>query len=75
MNRETRRETDGQDFVKRSRLYREFLAEKDEIARHRWLESEKQGRDIGYERALMQWVRKHRDLWRQAWLASERDSG
>ncbi len=53
------------NFVKRSSLYQEFLAERDEILRHKWLESEKVGKDIGFERALIDWIRKHRENWRQ----------
>lgn len=51
-------------FASRSSLYREFLAEREEILRHKWIESEKQGRDIGFERALVDWVRNHREKWR-----------
>lgn len=51
-------------FLHRSSLYREFLAEREEILRHKWIESEKAGRDIGFERALLDWIRKHRDGWR-----------
>jgi len=50
--------------LKRSSLYREFLAEREEILKHKWLESEKAGEDIGFERALLDWIRKHRDGWR-----------
>ena len=53
------------DFAERSSLYQEFLAERDEILRHKWIESEKQGKDIGFERALLDWIRKHRENWRQ----------
>lgn len=52
------------NYVERSSLYKEFLAEREEILRHKWLESEKQGKDIGFERALLDWIRKHRDSWR-----------
>lgn len=45
--------------------YREFLAERDEILRHKWFESEKAGRDIGFEQALLDWVRNHREAWRR----------
>jgi hypothetical protein len=45
-------------------LYQEFLAEREEILRHKWLESERLGYDIGFERALLDWIRKHRDSWR-----------
>lgn len=53
------------DFAKRSSLYKEFLAERDEILKHKWLESEKSGKDIGFERALLDWIRKHRENWRR----------
>lgn len=49
-----------------SQLYQEFLAEREEILRHKWLESERLGYDIGFERALLDWIRKHRDAWRRA---------
>ncbi|MBI5774635.1 MAG: hypothetical protein HZA89_12940 [Verrucomicrobia bacterium] len=53
------------DWVKSSSLYQEFLAERDEIMRHKWIESEKAGYDIGFERALMDWITKHRATWRK----------
>lgn len=53
-------------FLQRSSLYREFLAEREEILRHKWIESEKAGKDIGFERALLDWIRKHRDGWRES---------
>ncbi len=52
-------------FVTNSNLYQEFLAEREEILKHKWLESEKVGRDIGFERALLDWIRKHRNSWRE----------
>ncbi len=45
-------------------LRAQYLAERDEILRHKWLESEKAGRDIGFEQALVDWVRNHREAWR-----------
>lgn len=45
--------------------YAEFQAELAEIHRHKWLVSEKEGQDIGFERALTEWVGKHRQRWRQ----------
>ncbi|GAB4176150.1 MAG: hypothetical protein Fur0032_16050 [Terrimicrobiaceae bacterium] len=56
--------TEGSDFVKNSVLYKEFLAEREEILRHKWIESEKVGHDIGFERALLDWIVKHRSEWR-----------
>ena len=40
---------DGAELVKNSVLYKEFLAEREEILRHKWIESEKAGYDIGFE--------------------------
>ena len=51
-------------FVKNSVLYKEFLAEREEILKHKWIESEKAGRDIGFEKALLDWIVKHRSNWR-----------
>lgn len=55
---------DSNDFVKESLLYKEFLAEREEILRHKWIESEKAGHDIGFEKALLDWIVKHRSSWR-----------
>jgi hypothetical protein len=52
-------------FVKNSVLYKEFLAERAEILKHKWIESEKAGKDIGFERALLDWIVKHRSNWRE----------
>ena len=52
------------EFPKNSMLYREFLAEREEILRHKWIESEKVGHDIGFERALLDWIINHRSGWR-----------
>jgi hypothetical protein len=58
------------DLLKNSSLYREFQAEREEILRHKWIESEKAGYDIGFERALTDWILRHRARWRK-----ERQSG
>jgi hypothetical protein len=54
----------GGDSVKDSLLYKEFVAEREEILRHKWLESEKAGHDIGFEKALLDWVLRYRAQWR-----------
>ena len=48
----------------RTVLYKEFLAERQEILCHKWIESEKAGYDIGFERALVDWILKYRSAWR-----------
>ena len=55
---------DPTELVKNSALYKEFLAEREEILRHKWIESEKAGTDIGFEKALLDWIVKHRSSWR-----------
>jgi hypothetical protein len=57
---------DTGSFADKSSLYQEFLQEREEILRHKWIESEKAGRDIGFERALIDWIRNHRDKWRDS---------
>jgi hypothetical protein len=56
---------ENSDLVKNSVLYKEFLAEREEILKHKWLESEKAGHDIGFEKALLDWIVKHRSAWRE----------
>lgn len=60
----TPQKLEGIDLVKNSVLYKEFLAEREEILRHKWIESEKAGHDIGFERALLDWIVKYRSNWR-----------
>ena len=57
-------QTEQTQFVKNSVLYKEFLAEREEILKHKWIESEKAGSDIGFEKALLDWIVKHRSNWR-----------
>ena len=58
-------EAEQAQFVRESALYKEFLAERAEILKHKWIESEKAGKDIGFERALLDWIVKHRSNWRE----------
>ena len=57
-------------LLKKSSLYQQYLAEREEVLRHKWLESERAGRDIGFERALMDWVLNHRTKWRKSCQAA-----
>ena len=49
MGSQTTENADNTSLVKNSVLYKEFLAEREEILRHKWIESEKAGKDIGFE--------------------------
>jgi hypothetical protein len=64
--------TSGTDLLKNSSLYREFQAEREEILKQKWIESEKAGHDIGFERALTDWIIKHRSKWRKGRQSSNR---
>lgn len=69
---ESKEPLSASDLLKNSSLYREFQAEREEILKHKWIESEKAGRDIGFERALTDWIIKHRSKWRKARQAAQR---
>ena len=64
MSPHTTESAENTNLVKNSVLYKEFLAEREEILRHKWLESEKAGQDIGFEKALLDWIVKYRSAWR-----------
>jgi len=70
MSDETKERLSASELLKNSSLYREFQAEREEILKHKWIESEKAGRDIGFERALTDWIIKHRSKWRKTRQAS-----
>ncbi len=65
MPNENQESSNGDEFLKNSTLYKEFQAERDEILRHKWIESEKAGYDIGFEKALTDWIVRHRSKWRK----------
>jgi len=52
-------------LFKNSVLYKEFLEEREEILRHKWVMSEKEGKDVGFEKALLDWNFKHRVGWKK----------
>jgi hypothetical protein len=66
MSDEPKDSVSASELLKNSSLYREFQAEREEILKHKWIESEKAGRDIGFERALTDWIIKHRSKWRKS---------
>ena len=53
-------------FLSRSIVYNTALQELEEILKHKWYESEKTGRDIGFDAALFDWIRNHRSNWKKA---------
>lgn len=51
-------------LLRNSSLYQEFLAEREEILKHKWIKSEEAGQDIGFEAALVDWMLHHRSEWK-----------
>jgi len=66
MSDETRERFSDIDLLRKSLLYRQFQAEREEVLKHKWIESEKAGYDIGLERAMTDWILKHRSQWIKA---------
>jgi hypothetical protein len=67
MSDETKTAPSTGDLLRNSLLYRQFQAEREEILKHKWYESEKAGRDIGFDKALTDWALKHRSGWLKRW--------
>lgn len=44
-------------------IYKEFLALKEEVNKHKWYESERVGHDIGWAQALIDWTLKFKSKW------------
>ena len=65
MSDEPQKPPPANELLKNSSLFREFLAVREEILKHKWIESEKEGRDIGFERALTDWIINYRSTWRK----------
>ncbi len=53
------------NMVRNSSIYQEFLAEREEIMKHKWLRSEEVGHDIGFDAALVDWTVNHRSTWKK----------
>jgi len=49
--------------VKQSAIYKEYLAMREEIDKHKWYESERAGRDVGFTRALFDWTFRFKSKW------------
>lgn len=53
--------------------YRDFLSDREEVMRHKWLLSEKAGYDVGLEAALIDWVTNHRATFHKQRTARKSD--
>lgn len=43
-------------------------AQVQEIQKYKWIESERQRRDIGFERAALEWINLYSDSFRHYWF-------
>lgn len=59
-------------IAQQSSLFRETLAEREEILRHKWFLSERAGCDVGFDTAAYDWISHHRAAWRDAWRKRNR---
>ena len=48
-------------FKDNSSVYQYYRRELNEVLKHKWIESEKAGRDVGFNVALVDWIRHHRE--------------
>lgn len=44
---------------------------KTEIERHKWLESEKAGHDVGFEFAMIDWTLKYKSGWKMYYMTTQ----
>jgi hypothetical protein len=49
--------------IKNSLVYKEYLAMKEEVFKHKWYESERAGHDVGFGRALIDWTVRFKTKW------------
>jgi hypothetical protein len=42
-------------------LYKKYKEEIDHVLKHKWYMSEKAGRDVGHEKALLDWLVNHKE--------------
>jgi hypothetical protein len=49
--------------VKNTSIYKEYIAMREEVDKHKWYESEKAGRDIGFVQAMIDWTIKFKTEW------------
>ena len=49
--------------IRETSFYKEFLAQREEIMKHKWYESERAGKDVGFPYALIDWTIKFKTKW------------
>ena len=66
MSDELKEPSSKSDLLRNSLLYRHFQAQRQEILKHKWYESERAGYDIGFDRALTDWTIRYHSNWRKS---------
>ena len=62
-----------QELYEKSLYYRHVVDETNEINKHKWIESEKVGRDIGKDKARWSWICHHKNNWHSHWISENLD--
>tara|TARA_B100000242_G_C42975308_1_gene452674 strand:+ start:294 stop:515 length:222 start_codon:yes stop_codon:yes gene_type:complete len=62
-----------QELYDKSLYYRHVVDECREIDKHKWIESEKVGQDIGKDKARWSWVCHHKNQWHSEWINKNLD--
>ena len=63
-----------QELYEKSLYYRHVVDETNEINKHKWIESEKVGEDIGKDKARWSWICHHKNNWHSHWISKKLDS-
>jgi hypothetical protein len=58
--------------TQKASLYQEFLAERDQIMKHKWVMSENANSDVGFEAALVDWTINVREGWKKDYKKAEK---
>lgn len=53
------------EILQNSKFLKELKQELEEINLHKYYESEKLGYDIGFQKALISWLRFHKKQWKK----------
>ncbi len=61
------------ELYAKSLYYRHVVDESQEIAKHKWIESEKAGEDIGTDKARWSWICNHKNNWHSTWITEHLD--
>lgn len=46
-----------------TKIYEFFSAMREEVLKHKWIESQKANKDVGFEFALLDWIFKYKQAW------------